>query len=89
MLVYLDPMYPARQRRARSRKGIESLHALIPPGEDPYLLDAALSAATERVIVKRPSGAPALLNSHGFQPDTVNSPNTRWDRYLPLPRIPG
>lgn len=86
MLVYLDPMYPARQRRARSRKGIESLHALIPPGDDPGLLDAGLAAATERVIVKRPAGAPVLANSHGLKPDPVLSPNTRWDRYLALHR---
>jgi len=41
----MDPMYPAQRRRARSRKGIESLHALVPPGEDEGLLDAALMAA--------------------------------------------
>lgn len=81
-VVYLDPMYPAQRRRARSRKGIESLHALVPPGEDEGLLDAALMAATVRVVVKRPSGAPALNNSFGLKPDPISAPNTRWDRYL-------
>ncbi len=81
-LVYLDPMYPAQRRRARSRKGIESLHALVPPGDDEGLLDAALLAASVRVVVKRPVGAPPLANTFGVNPDPVRAPNTRWDRYL-------
>jgi len=52
-VVYLDPMYPAQRRRARSRKGIESLHALVPPGEDEGLLDAALMAATLAPVISR------------------------------------
>lgn len=80
-IVYLDPMYPAQRRRARSRKGIESLHALVPPGGDEGLLDAALRAATARVVVKRPSGAPPLESNIGLKPDAFNAPNTRWDRY--------
>lgn len=87
MIVYLDPMYPAPEsrRRARSRKGIESLHALIPAGGDDGLLEAALAAATQRVVVKRPTGAPHLPHPHRLYPDAINAPNTRWDRYLASP----
>ena len=82
-LVYLDPMYPPSRRRGRSRKGIEFLHELLgPPADDGgALLDAALRAATRRVVVKRPAGAPAIPNRAGARPDPVASPNTRWDRY--------
>lgn len=82
-LVYLDPMYPPTRRRGRSRKGIESLHALVGPQEDDgrALLGAALGAATRRVIVKRPAGAPPLAAPPGVRPDPIEAPNTRWDRY--------
>ncbi len=82
MLVYLDPMYPARIRRARSRKDIETLHRLVPAGDDDGLLDAALAVASHRVVVKRPSGAPLLNNTVGAVPEAITAPNTRWDRYV-------
>ena len=53
------------------------------PGGDPTLLDAALGAATHRVVVKRPSGAPPLPSSRGARPEPIEAPNTRWDRYAP------
>ncbi len=82
-LVYLDPMYPAARRRGRSRKGIEFLHELVgpPPDDGAALLDAALAAATHRVIVKRPAGAPPLAGGDGPRPEPLHAPNTRWDRY--------
>ena len=82
-LVYLDPMYPSVRRRGRSRKGIEFLHELVgPPTDDgAALLDAALAAATHRVVVKRPAGAPPLAQSGGARPEPLHAPNTRWDRY--------
>ena len=82
-LVYLDPMYPATRRRARSKKGIEFLHELVGPARDDgsALLDAALGAATHRVIVKRPSGAPPLAGAPELRPEPIEAPNTRWDRY--------
>ena len=82
-LVYLDPMYPPARRRGRSRKGIEFLHELVgaPPDDGRALLDAALAAATHRVVVKRPAGAPPLGSSAGARPQPIEAPNTRWDRY--------
>ena len=86
-------MYPPARRRGRSRKGIEFLHELVGlpqtggadggTGGGTTLLDAALGAATHRVIVKRPSGAPPLPSSRGARPDPIEAPNTRWDRYAP------
>lgn len=82
-LVYLDPMYPPARRRGRSRKGIEFLHALVGAPEDDgaALLGAALAAATYRVIVKRPTGAPVLPGPRGVDAQSLAAPNTRWDRY--------
>lgn len=87
MVIYLDPMYPrpeGQRKRARSRKGIDALHALIPAGNDQELLDAALAAARARVVVKRPLAAPPLASRSGTTPEPVSAPNTRWDRY-PVP----
>lgn len=82
-LVYLDPMYPAARRRGRSRKGIEFLHELAGPDRDnAALLDAALAAATHRVIVKRPTGAPPLTGGRGIAVQPISAPNTRYDRYV-------
>lgn len=84
-IVYLDPMYPDRRRRARAKKGIEALHALVGPDRgNEGLLDAALELALDRVVVKRPAGAPALETARSVRArqDAIETPNTRYDRYL-------
>lgn len=59
--VYLDPMFPGRDDSAAVRKPLVYLQGLLGVGEDEAeLLQAALSCATRRVVVKRPLRAPAL-----------------------------
>lgn len=60
-VIYLDPMFPARDKSAAVKKDMQLFHQLI--GEDvdnDLLLSAALVKATHRVVVKRPRHAPPL-----------------------------
>jgi 16S rRNA (guanine1516-N2)-methyltransferase len=60
-VVYLDPMFPHRDKSALVKKEMRVFRSVV--GEDPdadALLAPALAAATKRVVVKRPPGAPWL-----------------------------
>lgn len=58
-IVYLDPMFPPRNKSARVKKDIALLHELLGSEEDfASLLQAARAAARLRVVVKRPGGKP-------------------------------
>ncbi len=67
-VVYLDPMFPQRTKSALVKKEMRALRPLAGDDADaPALLEAALSLASHRVVVKRPRQAPALdsrLPSH-------------------------
>ncbi|MFT5048405.1 MAG: 16S rRNA (guanine1516-N2)-methyltransferase [Porticoccaceae bacterium] len=86
-VIYLDPMYPHRGRKkADSKKGMQVLQALLGPSDERLsaaLLDAALSSAASRVVVKRPKGAEAIEahSPHTGQRFVIESPNTRYDVY--------
>ena len=80
-VVYLDPMFPARQKSARVKKDLQILQ-LLATGQSPpdHLLPAALAAAGRRVVVKRPRRAPCLTErppSHCLTGKTI-----RFDVYL-------
>lgn len=79
--VYMDPMYPHRIKSALVRKEMRVARDLVGDDDDaPQLLDQARQVALKRVVVKRPSTAPALS---GPPPDTsINSRKTRYDIYL-------
>lgn len=81
-VVYLDPMYPERGKRAKKRKAMRLFRALV--GDDPdavALLEAALAAARERVVVKRPAKGEPL---GGRKPQASLAGTTvRFDLYLP------
>ena len=82
-LIYLDPMYPERKKAALVKKELRIIRELV--GDDPdseALLDVALKSGAERVVVKRPKGAPIV---GGRKPNhSVESPNTRFDVYLKI-----
>lgn len=79
-IVYLDPMYPHRRKSALVKKEMRILRSIIGDDEDvPELLAAALVAAKQRVVVKRPRSAPILSGPEPtFQ---ILAPNTRFDIY--------
>ena len=82
-VVYLDPMYPQRQKSAAVKKDMQLLHRLV--GEDndsAALLGVALQCATKRVVVKRPGCAPPV-SEHRLT-GAVSAKNTRFDIYAPF-----
>lgn len=60
-VIYLDPMFPPRQKSALVKKEMRLFQYLIGEDQDAdALLPIALQAARERVVVKRPDYAPWL-----------------------------
>jgi len=82
-VIYLDPMFPERGKRAEVKKEMRLFQRLVGPDEDADgLLAAALRAARKRVVVKRPRLAPAL---QGPAPTgAVHGKSTRFDIYAPI-----
>lgn len=60
-VIYLDPMFPERDKSALVKKEMRIFRALAGGDDDaPELLAAALALASHRVVVKRPRKAPAI-----------------------------
>ncbi len=60
-VIYLDPMFPTREKSALVKKEMRLFRPLAGGDDDaPALLEAALALATHRVVVKRPRKAPAI-----------------------------
>ncbi|TRX55251.1 class I SAM-dependent methyltransferase [Thalassomonas sp. M1454] len=80
-VVYLDPMYPHREKSAAVKKEMRVFQTLV--GSDPDaddLLDKALALAKYRVVVKRPSYAEPL---NGKKPSTsIKMKKNRFDVYV-------
>ena len=80
-VVYLDPMYPHREKSAAVKKEMRVFQSLV--GEDldaDALLAPAMALAKYRVVVKRPSYAPPLNN---IKPSTsIKMKKNRFDVYV-------
>lgn len=88
-VVYLDPMYPHRQKSALVKKEMRFIRQVVGDDEDSCeLLAMALQRVRQRVVVKRPKAAPSLpvmLNQQMITPHTeIHSKNTRYDIYMPV-----
>jgi 16S rRNA (guanine1516-N2)-methyltransferase len=82
-VIYLDPMYPEKQKSALVKKNMQILQKLLGQDTDTeQLLTVARHSAKKRVVVKRPKGAEYIGNiKPAFD---VASKNTRYDVYLPI-----
>ncbi len=81
-VVYLDPMFPARDGSAMVKKDMRIFHDIVGPDADSdLLLTKALKLARYRVSVKRPKGAP-YLNGIATA-NRIASKNIRFDLYCP------
>jgi 16S rRNA (guanine1516-N2)-methyltransferase len=82
-VIFLDPMFPEPDKRAKSKKEMAAFQTIIGGDEDAdALLEPARRLAGKRVIVKRPRHAPHLA---GVKPNFVfEGESTRFDGYLPL-----
>jgi len=80
-VVYLDPMYPHRDKSALVKKEMRVFRALVGDDTDAdALLEVALKAAKRRVVVKRPARAEPLA---GHKPSHhIPGKTTRFDVYL-------
>lgn len=80
-LIYLDPMFPQREKNALVKKEMRFFHDIVGKDEDSAeLLEVALTRAIERIIVKRPIKA-ETLNSR--KPDfDIRGKTVRYDIYL-------
>ncbi len=79
-VIYLDPMFPHRDKNALVKKEMRLFRPLAGDDDDaPALLAAALALATHRVVVKRPRKAPAIAGkSPGY---TLEGKSSRFDIY--------
>ncbi|MEN9480050.1 MAG: rRNA (guanine1516-N2)-methyltransferase, partial [Pseudomonadota bacterium] len=79
-VIYLDPMFPHRDKSALVKKEMRLFRPLVGDDDDaPVLLAAALALATHRVVVKRSRKAPAIA---GEAPGYVlEGKSSRFDIY--------
>lgn len=79
-VIYLDPMFPHRDKSALVKKEMRLFRPFV--GDDPdaaQLLEAALALATHRVVVKRPRKAPPIEGSRpGY---SLEGKSSRYDIY--------
>ncbi|PYD16979.1 MULTISPECIES: class I SAM-dependent methyltransferase [Pseudomonas syringae group] len=79
-VIYLDPMFPHREKTALVKKEMRLFRPLVGDDMDaPALLEAALALATHRVVVKRPRKAPCI---DGLKPGyALDGKSSRYDIY--------
>lgn len=79
-VVLVDPMHPPRSKSAAVKKEMQILQHLLGQDENaPGLLASALSAARDRVVVKRPRHALPLTGPEPMH--SVTGKSTRFDIY--------
>lgn len=79
-VVYLDPMYPHRQKSALVKKEMRVFQSLVGADNDAdALLEPALALAKRRVVVKRPDYAEPLAGK--VAEAAVTTKNHRFDIY--------
>ena len=79
-VIYLDPMFPHREKSSLVKKEMRVFRSLIGDDDDaPELLKAALALATHRVVIKRPRKAPSVTGkAPGY---TLEGKSSRFDIY--------
>ncbi|WP_372998646.1 class I SAM-dependent methyltransferase [Marinobacter sp.] len=79
-VIYLDPMFPHRDKSALVKKEMQVFRTIVGDDEDAgQLLAGALERARYRVVVKRPRKAPAIA---GPEPTTrIEGKSSRYDVY--------
>lgn len=80
-IVYLDPMFPERQKTGMIKKKFQLLQKLERPcGDEEALVRAAIGCGAKRLIIKRPLKGPALA---GLKADfSVEGKAIRYDVIL-------
>ena len=82
-VIYMDPMYPHRDKSALVKKEMRIFRDLVGDDRDSsQLLQLARQKVLKRVVVKRPKGAGFLGECKPHS--QISSKNTRYDIYLPV-----
>lgn len=82
-VVYLDPMFPHRQKSALVKKEMRIFQQLVGSDSDAdSLLEPARRLAKKRVVVKRPDSASFLANEKPTA--EIKTKNHRFDIYTPV-----
>lgn len=80
-LIYLDPMFPARQKTGLINKKLQLIQKLEPPcSTENELFDAAINTGASRIIVKRPLKSPHLADRNPNY--MLNGKAIRYDCYV-------
>ncbi|GKW12842.1 MULTISPECIES: 16S rRNA (guanine(1516)-N(2))-methyltransferase RsmJ [Pectobacterium] len=81
-VVYLDPMFPHKQKSALVKKEMRVFQSLVGADDDAdALLEPARALAKKRVVVKRPDYAPPLAGVPAQS--MLETKSHRFDFYLP------
>lgn len=85
-IIYLDPMFPHRDKSALVKKEMQVFRVVVGDDDDSgELLEAALKCATYRVVVKRSRKAPTIS---GPEPAArIEGKSSRYDIY-PIKALP-
>lgn len=79
--VYMDPMYPHKKKAALNKKEMRVIRSFVGDDQDSeVLLTTALDKAKNRVVVKRPKGAPYVMAKKPSH--EILMKNSRFDVYL-------
>ncbi len=83
-VIYLDPMFPERQKSASVKKKFQLLHVLEKPcdeAEEIELVHAAHAAGPRKIVIKRPAKGPHLA---GIKPSyAIAGKAVRYDVIVP------
>lgn len=80
-VIYIDPMFPPREKSAKVKKEMALFHQLVGQDDDAKeIVEMALNRALKRIVVKRPRLAESLYPKPAFQ---ITGKSTRYDIYLP------
>lgn len=81
--IYLDPMYPHNNKNALNQQSMRTVRSLVGDDTDAdKLFNCACENALNRVVVKRPKGAPLITDRSPSHVITMK--NSRFDVYLRL-----
>ena len=79
-IVFIDPMFEAKAKSAKSEKSIQILQSLVEPSPlTEELLELAIEKSKSRVVVKQNKRAPAFKRRPSL---TFEGQSTRFDVYL-------
>jgi 16S rRNA (guanine1516-N2)-methyltransferase len=79
--IYFDPMYPHRNKSALNKQEMRIIRELVGDDNDANkVFRAAMEHAQNRVVVKRPKGAPQLCEQRPSH--VIKMKNSRFDVYM-------